>query len=398
MSVGGKWRSTNYLLAKQAFYAAEAGAQDGASRLINGAIVDMTPASATWNSGTNYASATADFTNSFTVQHWVAGGAVKTDGFGMPYYVISSTGYDGATKKAQKTIEATIALRRSAPFSAGVVGCNAITVNGRSIVDSYNSSAGSYASQVPAGSNHARSNDYAQTCLASANIDLSGGAAIYGSASATGVVSMSNNSTVSGTVKQHQPTSPCDPLGVAALVESNRPTGTPSSISLQSNNTQTISAPGNYYYSSISLKANSALNITANGVVNVFIDGDFNLEGQAVTSIVSTARVSIYITGNMNAAGGGIVNQGVPPNLLIYSSATGNNQMSIAGSNDFRGAVYAPLTDVKLSGGADFFGAVRGKTVNDVGNTDFHYDEALKNMPGGSILGYTLVSWKEVFN
>ena len=115
-------------------------------------------------------------------------------------------------------------------------------------------------------------------------------------------------------------------------------------------------------------------------------------------TIASTVKTSIYITGNLNAGGGGIVNQGVPSNLLIYSSASGNNQVSIAGSNSFTGAVYAPLTDVALGGGAPFYGAVRGKTVSDVGTTDFHYDEALKKQPGGAILGYTQVSWREIFN
>ncbi len=41
--------------------------------------------------------------------------------------------------------------------------------------------------------------------------------------------------------------------------------------------------------------------------------------------------------------------------------------------------------------------AIRGRTVTDVGTTDFHH-EALKNTPGGVILGYVQASWKEVFN
>ncbi len=396
MSVGGRWRSINYLLAKQAFYAAEAGVQDGAARLIAGTVVDASPASTSWNNGTNYSSSPADFTSSFTIQHWVAGGNVVTDSYGSPYYVITSTGYDSAAKKAQKTIQATIGLTRSAPFAAGVVGCDGITVNGRSFVDSYNSSLGTYASQVVG--NHAGSSDYAQTCVTNANISLVGGAAIYGNALATGVVTTTGGAAVYGTIKQNQPVTPCDPLGVAAFVAANKPSGTPTAISLSGHGTQTLTAPGTFYYSGIDLKSQSNLTVSGTGNVTMFIDGNFSTGGQATFTIASGVKVTMYITGTISADGGGIYNQGPPPNLIIYSSYSGSSGVDVGGNYVFSAAVYAPLTDVKIHGTADYQGAMRGLTLTDTGTADFHYDVALRNVPGGAILGYQQVSWKEVFN
>ncbi len=411
ISIGGKWRGTNYLLAKQAFYSAEAGVQDGVARLIAdnnyhaGSFYDTALSDTSWNvAGT---SSTGDFTNNFTVRHWVAGGTVKKDGFGMPYYLVTSTGYDSAGKQGQKSIESVIGLKRSTPFGAGVVGCDSITVTGRSIVDSYDSSAGSYDSQVVG--NHARANDYAQTCVAPSvscttcgQISLSGGAAIYGSASAAGNVVMTSGAFVSGTVKENQPPTPCDPLDVAALVASQRPTtGSPSLIRLASTDTHAIATPGKYYLSGIDMQSQSTLNIGGSGDFILFIDGNLSLTGQAQINIANTAKVTMYITGTIDAEGGGIVNTGPPTNLIMYASYNSSgtrDDVQIAGSHAFSGAVYAPLANTHLGGDAGFLGAVRGKNVTDVGTSGFHYDEALRNMPGGAILGYTQVSWKEIFN
>ncbi len=397
LSVEGTWRNTNYLLANQAFYAAESGVEDGLSRLIAGTIVDGAPGSTSWNVGNTYSSPSADFANSFTVQHWVVGGSLMTNPItGAPYYSIQSTGYDGTAKRAQKTIQRVVALRQSAPFGAGVVGCNGITVNGRSFIDSYNSSKGTYASQVVG--NHAGSSDYAQTCVTNANISLIGGAAIYGNALATGVVTTTGGAAVYGTINQNQPVSNCDPLGVAALVAANKPSGTPTSISLNGNNNQTLTAPGTFYYSGIDLKSQSNLTISGTGNVTMFINGNFSLGGGATFTIASTAKVTMYVTGTIAADGGGIYNQGPPPNLIIYSSYSGSSGVDVGGNYVFSGAVYAPLTDVYIHGTADYEGAVRGLTVTDKGTSDFHYDVALQNVPGGGILGYVPIAWKEIYN
>ena len=53
-STSGRWLSNNYLSAKQAFYAAEAGTQDALSRFISGSLIDTATNSTTWNSGNTY--------------------------------------------------------------------------------------------------------------------------------------------------------------------------------------------------------------------------------------------------------------------------------------------------------------------------------------------------------
>lgn len=47
-------------------------------------------------------------------------------------------------------------------------------------------------------------------------------------------------------------------------------------------------------------------------------------------------------------------------------------------------AIYAPLTNVYLTAGGQFSGAVRGKNVAVDGGTSLHYDESLQNVNKGS--------------
>jgi hypothetical protein len=294
-------------------------------------------------------------------------------------------------------VQAVVSLRRTTPFSAGVVGCNAITVNGRAIVDSYNSTLGSYASQVGPGG-YAGSADYAETCNAGANIVLEGGADIYGTASATGSVTTTGGAAVYGTTLQNQPTSNCDPLNVTNLVSSNQPTGSPTSIRLTGHNTQTITAPGTVYLNGLDLQAQSTLTLNGTGNAIIFIDGNLSIAGQAAFIINNTVKVTMYVTGTISDTGGGIVNQGTPTNLIIYDSTTQSNGVNVAGASGFTGAIYAPLTDIAIGGNGNFMGAARGGTVTDHGTAGFHYDTALKNVTTGGITGYMLIDWQEVFN
>ncbi len=391
-TIGGKWRSSNYLSAKQALYAAEAGIQDGVGRLIDGTISDTGAQNdPVWNQGSTYSSSTADFTNSFTVRHLVNNGSVVKDLSGLPYYVIQATGYEGPSKRAQKTIETIISLRQNLLFNAGMTGCNGLSAVGRASIDSYDSSLGSY------GGDNIHGNGSLTTCVAGANISLTQNVVIKGNVTATGEVTMSGSPTVVGDITENGPTSECDPLDVATYVESKRPAGTPTSLSLSGGNT-TITGPTTLYYNDLKLSGTATFEINGTGPVTMFIDGDWSMTGQSRFVIGPAVKLTVYITGSANLAGNGILNFGPPTNLAIYSSNTGESAVIMSGNEDFSGAIYAPLGTVALSGNAVFYGAVRGKIVNDSGNAAFHYDEQLGKMPVGGIQGYTRVNWKEVFN
>ena len=260
------------------------------------------------------------------------------------------------------------------PIPEGIAACNGITLSGNIMVDSYNSTKGSYASQVSGG--HAGSDGNVQTLAADANITLSGNAAVYGNASATGSVITSGHAKVYGTTSQNQPVSVCDPLNVASIVEKNRPSGSPTSITLSGKQTQTLFAPNTFYLKGVSLSGQSMLTVNGTGNATMFIDGDLSIAGQASFNVSTGIILTIYITGNISMAGEGIVNQGLPTDLIIYASAEKGKQVAISGNAGLGSVLYAPFSNISVAGNAAIMGEVWGMTVAGSGNAGFHYDEA----------------------
>lgn len=259
------------------------------------------------------------------------------------------------------------------PVSKGIVACNGVTLSGNAIVDSYNSTRGSYASQAGAGG-HAGSDGNVRTCTAGANITLSDRAAVYGNASATGSVITSGDAKVHGITSQNQPTMACDPLNVASMVQKNIPSCSPSSITLSGKQTETLFGPGTYYLIGVRLSGQSML--TVNGDVTMFIDGDLSIAGQASFNIPSGMVLTIYITGNISIDGGRIINQGAPTKVTVCASAKKGTQVAISGNAELVGTLHAPFSNISVSGNAAIMGAVWGLTVTGSDNAAFHCDEA----------------------
>ncbi len=259
------------------------------------------------------------------------------------------------------------------PVPKGIVAGNGVTLSRNAIVDSYDSTQGSYASQAVTGG-HTGNDGSVRTCAAGANITLSGGAAVYGNASATGSVITSGDAKVHGITSQNQPTLVCDPLSVASMVQKNIPSCSPSSITLSGKQTETLFGPGTYYLIGVRLSGQSML--TVNGDVTMFIDGDLSIAGQASFNVPSGSMLTIYITGNISIDGGGIVNPGAPTKVTIYASAKKGTQVAMSGNAKLAGTLYAPFSNISVSGNAAIMGAVWGMTVAGSDNAAFHCDEA----------------------
>ena len=106
---------------------------------------------------------------------------------------------------------------------------------------------------------------------------------------------------------------------------------------------------GRYYFRDLILTGSSTL----------------NLSGETV----------IYLYGNLDTSGGDVINNTqIPGNLQIYMTG---GTARVAGASDFYGTVYAPNTDVELTGGAQWYGAFVGQTLSLSGTGDIHYDETL---------------------
>jgi hypothetical protein len=102
--------------------------------------------------------------------------------------------------------------------------------------------------------------------------------------------------------------------------------------------------------------------------------------------------------GNATIGGDGFNNLGWATNFTYYGLPS-NTSIKMNSSGDFTGAIYAPDTDLQMSGGAsaaqqNFVGSciMRNITVN--GHYSFHYDEALGTYGPPSI--FIITSWLEL--
>jgi len=68
--------------------------------------------------------------------------------------------------------------------------------------------------------------------------------------------------------------------------------------------------------------------------------------------------------------------------------------LAIGGGAEFNGVVYAPNGNVKIHGNADVKGSIVANNITVVGNSKFHYDEALANWGGNN--PYGIVKWLEL--
>jgi type IV pilus assembly PilX-like protein len=131
-------------------------------------------------------------------------------------------------------------------------------------------------------------------------------------------------------------------------------------INLDGGATVTL-GPGIYNINSLSLNGNSVININPGN------------PPQAIILNVTGANQATPI----DFTGGSLTNSSLNPAILRINYA-GTGQIKLAGGASAAGVVNAPNAALKFTGGADWYGAVIGKTVDDSGGTAIHYDRHLQ--------------------
>jgi hypothetical protein len=380
--------SHNYRTSKEAFYAADAGIQDAINRLINddASVVILQNKNDKTNEIVSPGFST-DPRNKFTIElTHVSGGNPKE-------YKVISKGWAGpVNRQAERIVEAQITPNYVQPFDNAMTGCEGVELIGNAVVDSYNSSQGPYAVSKT-------ENGTVTTTNIDSDIDITGNAKIKGDALAVGDVNHPANSVTGKVGKKDYEL--CDPLDISNYVVNNDPFPNDSA----NNDIKASQTLGDDDFplkiSEIDLKGNSTLTIEPDlGDVTMFIEDDLSIGGNAKMEIGAGTYLTIYLMGDLDSTGNGILNLNTDPSSLkIFASKDSSGDgIKVGGNGSFVGSIYAPLTNVKIHGNGVFYGALRGKTVKNNGNPDFHFDEALKDITIGGPIAYKLFSWREIYN
>lgn len=145
-------------------------------------------------------------------------------------------------------------------------------------------------------------------------------------------------------------------------------------------------APG-FHYGAISISNHQTVELTGPGVY-VIDSIDITALGHLVANTTG-GPVKIYMNGDINGSGssniGDIanVNNNTYPkstDLLIYGNEN-SNMLNVRGNASVAMAFYAPATEVRLQGNADFYGAIIADKIDLGGTPNFYYDVALASAP-----------------
>jgi uncharacterized repeat protein (TIGR01451 family) len=301
-------------------------------------------------------------------------GAVTTQIAGLPSGATFPAGNttntfmvtDASGLTAQCSFKVTVAL-------TSLIGLDSVSITGSGLVDSYNSSGGYPATKgslanvlsngtITLGNSGKVSGNVRST---RAGVAMSGASQVTGNATAGTTVTRTNSATVGGTITNNQlapvMTLPSVPAcggpyspnsGISGTYSYNPSTG---DLSLSGVNIATL-ANGTYCFHNVTLTNSAQLKV--NGPVVIKITGTLNTSG--ATSLTNTTAI--------------------PSNLRILSSYTGSNGVSFTNSTTVYLVIYAPKTDVAISGAAPLFGTVAGKTLTISNSGMIHYDTLLKSI------------------
>lgn len=314
--------------------------------------------SLSWRTGfTEYPFAGGDYT------------VVLIDRFTIPALDDTIVGYSlGRYQGAQTVVE--FKLAHSQAFRWALYSDSALTMCGTSYTDSYDSDSGSYAATMSLTGGDVGSNGQVDLC---GDSDINGDA----TSSTPGEMDIYGSADVNDT-STTAPLIILDPVPQSEIDDAENNNIAPGGLS------------GSFTYNAgtdnIRVLPTQIL-ILADGV---YFFNDFDISG--TIQLAPGASVRIYLVGDAKLGSQAKINiTGKPVDFQIYSVG---DEFRIAGGAEMRAVVYAPETEFSLTGGADLYGAFVGDFGSGVGNTQFHYDRSLGELPLLNILAR--ISWREV--
>jgi len=151
----------------------------------------------------------------------------------------------------------------------------------------------------------------------------------------------------------------------------------------QSGNIMTIApsvAGGTVSLHALTLTGNKDLHL-ASGIYNI----DSIMQDGNTQLVLDSTPVVLNVTGSaggtvVDLTGGGLVNTSGNFNPMSFQILySGSGTIKLKGGANAVGLVYAPNSTFSWGGNADWYGAVIGKDMTDMGGTAVHYDRRLKN-------------------
>lgn len=316
-------------------------------------------------------------------------------------------------------------------FPNAVAASGTISVTAGGTVDSYDSAAGTYASQIGTETNYSATlaaGTDSTTAITLSNTAVKGYLAAPSSSTTPFAPLFSSGGTLKGFTSSPSPNLDLSrvsrspyipkfdtlPSGGLSTNWSTTPKGT--ALSWSSGTTVNLGSPGDttpsrYYYNGNLTVGTTSLNVLRiNGPVILHINGNLLITASGSTGrieVSSTGSAEIHVAGafRATATGEGILSYNTNPrSLIIISDNTGaNNHYYSEGVNPLYGVIYVPNSTSTTgfyndNSSANIYGAVSANNVTYSGaNMNLHYDTSLRYATfSGVDQPYTVTEWREL--
>ena len=244
-----------------------------------------------------------------------------------------------------------------------------LTVNADVMIDSYDSSAGTYASQAvntSAGHTHASTNGDVSS---NKDVIVNANAHVFGDATpGPGYnVTLNTGSVVTGSITPAPTPFAFPPIQVPTL-----PPGGPQ---LLANGSTTTIPSGNHRFTSLSL--GKAATLIIQGPADLVVDDFVGGKDARLVIDASAGPVTIYVRNSYSHISGfeSLAAPGSPMALAWMIEAT--QAISFPSASKIRGAFYAPNADITFTSNNEAWGSFAGNRVSMSSSMKFHYDEVL---------------------
>ncbi len=295
-------------------------------------------------------------------------------------------------------------------WSNAMVATDTLTFSGSAVVDSYDSSLGPY----NAATNRSDQATIATTSTALDSLVVGSNATIYGYVATGGA-----DPVVGAGGRIYGSTTPggtaVDPARVRHDFTANLPdvtAPTTTAITLAAiNNTLVLprvgdspGANGRYLYTTTDVGLNGNNLITVLGPVDLIVTGDVSVTGNGSITVGGAGSTNpsfnLYCPGTISLGGSGMVNSTLTPSkVTIWGTAPSSGAaqtITISGSSNYVGTIYAVNGNVTLSGSGSTNGAVIAKTATVSGSGVFHYDTQLAGAQTSLDTSYRVSAWSEL--
>ncbi len=306
---------------------------------------------------------------------------------------LTASGLENGTGTSQELVVRAVpnTMWRFAMF-----GKESMHMDSNARADSYDSSLGTYASQVSGSGSDAHGHTNGDIG-SNGGITLDSNAKVWGDATPgpSHSVVLHDNAVVTGSTAPNNSLVEFPSINVPTytsygnvVVNSNTtiPAGnrTYGTVRIKNTKTLTLTGPGEIVISNLQMDSNCFLKVDdTNGPVTVYVIDNFILDSNSNMFALSKNPANL----RLNLLSDNVINPEINVQL---------DTVSISSNSSIYGVVYAPNARITLDSNFSLYGSLMARALDVDSNSFFHYDEHLGSALSSGGVTYETVAWREV--